>query len=285
MIFAEGTGELWIVPVAELSVFDAASPPTLSLGIGAVVSVDPAGLAVRLLARGGGGLPGRRRADRRGGSPVVGRDRAERRRPADLGRRQLGAARHRRGNRHDRARGHRAGLAGRFAGDGGAAASGTRRRSGARRHQRRTARGAVRRRDGRHPGRRAHRGSGGADGARRLHLRGLEHRQRLARLRERRRGDALARPTWPAAAPCRSWSTVTGSCSTTPAPEASGRFRRTASSSTTGTSSSSASRRRSRSRRTPTTTLPRSSRSSGCRSPSTTPSARVPDVRRCCRCC
>ena len=44
IIFARGTGELWIVPIADLPGFDATSPPTLSLGTGAVVSVDPEGL-------------------------------------------------------------------------------------------------------------------------------------------------------------------------------------------------------------------------------------------------
>lgn len=44
IIFEAGTGELWIVPWADFATFDAESDSTLSLGAGAVVSVDPAGL-------------------------------------------------------------------------------------------------------------------------------------------------------------------------------------------------------------------------------------------------
>ncbi|MDJ0334700.1 Ig-like domain-containing protein [Salinibacterium sp. G-O1] len=44
VIFAEGTGELWVVSVENFTTFDAESESTLSLGKGAAVSVDPDGL-------------------------------------------------------------------------------------------------------------------------------------------------------------------------------------------------------------------------------------------------
>jgi hypothetical protein len=44
VIYSQGTGEVWITPVADLADFDAEEEPTLSLGAGSVVSVDPAGL-------------------------------------------------------------------------------------------------------------------------------------------------------------------------------------------------------------------------------------------------
>ncbi|MDQ1556478.1 MAG: large repetitive protein, partial [Actinomycetota bacterium] len=44
VVLSRGTGELWIVPLPELASFDAQSPPTLSLGAGAVASMDDAGL-------------------------------------------------------------------------------------------------------------------------------------------------------------------------------------------------------------------------------------------------
>jgi len=44
VVFEAGTGELWIVPWNDFSTFDAESDSTLSLGTGAVVSADPAGL-------------------------------------------------------------------------------------------------------------------------------------------------------------------------------------------------------------------------------------------------
>jgi hypothetical protein len=44
VIHARGTGELWIVGLAELPSFDASSEPTLSLGLDSVVSVAPDGL-------------------------------------------------------------------------------------------------------------------------------------------------------------------------------------------------------------------------------------------------
>ncbi|MDP3209417.1 MAG: Ig-like domain-containing protein, partial [Rhodoglobus sp.] len=44
VIFEQGTGELWILDVANLSTFDAIQDPSLSLGVGSVVSLDPGGL-------------------------------------------------------------------------------------------------------------------------------------------------------------------------------------------------------------------------------------------------
>lgn len=44
VVFEAGTGELWIVPWNDFSRFDAEADSTLSLGTGAVVSVDPSGL-------------------------------------------------------------------------------------------------------------------------------------------------------------------------------------------------------------------------------------------------
>ena len=44
VIYAAGTGELWIVPFSELPDFDASRPTSLSLGLDAIVSVDPDGL-------------------------------------------------------------------------------------------------------------------------------------------------------------------------------------------------------------------------------------------------
>jgi len=44
VVYSQGTGGLWILPVADLAEFDAAQEPTLSLGVGAVVSVDADGL-------------------------------------------------------------------------------------------------------------------------------------------------------------------------------------------------------------------------------------------------
>ena len=44
VLYSQGTGELWILPVADLAEFDAAQEPTLTLGAGAVVSVDADGL-------------------------------------------------------------------------------------------------------------------------------------------------------------------------------------------------------------------------------------------------
>ena len=44
IIFESGTGELWIMPLVELSGFDATSPASLSLGRDAVVTVSPTGL-------------------------------------------------------------------------------------------------------------------------------------------------------------------------------------------------------------------------------------------------
>lgn len=43
VIHAEGTGELWIVPIGELDDFDAAQPSSLSLGLDSIVSVEPDG--------------------------------------------------------------------------------------------------------------------------------------------------------------------------------------------------------------------------------------------------
>ncbi len=43
-IFEQGTGELWILNAADLSTFDAVQEPTLSLGVGSVVSMDPSGV-------------------------------------------------------------------------------------------------------------------------------------------------------------------------------------------------------------------------------------------------
>ncbi len=43
-IFEQGTGELWILDANDLANFDAALEPSLSLGIGSVVSMDPNGL-------------------------------------------------------------------------------------------------------------------------------------------------------------------------------------------------------------------------------------------------
>jgi hypothetical protein len=44
VIFETGTGELWILPLVELSGFDATAPASLSLGRAAVVSVSPSGM-------------------------------------------------------------------------------------------------------------------------------------------------------------------------------------------------------------------------------------------------
>ncbi|MCU1578588.1 MAG: fibronectin type protein [Rhodoglobus sp.] len=44
VILERGTGEVWIVAMPDLAAFDAQSDSTLSLGVGAVVSVDPDGL-------------------------------------------------------------------------------------------------------------------------------------------------------------------------------------------------------------------------------------------------
>jgi hypothetical protein len=44
VIHAAGTGQLWVVPVAGLSSFDAESEPTLSLGVNSVASVTPDGV-------------------------------------------------------------------------------------------------------------------------------------------------------------------------------------------------------------------------------------------------
>ncbi len=44
VILEHGTGEVWILPLADLAGFDAQADSTLSLGIDAVLSVDPAGL-------------------------------------------------------------------------------------------------------------------------------------------------------------------------------------------------------------------------------------------------
>jgi hypothetical protein len=44
IVFEAGTGKLWIVPWNDFASFDAESDSTLSLGAGAVVSVDPTGL-------------------------------------------------------------------------------------------------------------------------------------------------------------------------------------------------------------------------------------------------
>ncbi len=44
VVFERGTGEVWILPTANLSTFDSLSESSLSLGADAIVSVDPAGL-------------------------------------------------------------------------------------------------------------------------------------------------------------------------------------------------------------------------------------------------
>lgn len=44
VVFERGTGELWIRGVGELATYDALSEPSLSLGAGALVSLDPSGL-------------------------------------------------------------------------------------------------------------------------------------------------------------------------------------------------------------------------------------------------
>lgn len=44
VIVARGTGEVWIRPIGEIADFDAASDPTLSLGLSALVTVTPDGL-------------------------------------------------------------------------------------------------------------------------------------------------------------------------------------------------------------------------------------------------
>ncbi|MFC5501208.1 Ig-like domain-containing protein [Lysinimonas soli] len=46
VIYAAGTGELWLVPLAQLQSFDATTPSTLSLGEGTVVRVSPEGTLV-----------------------------------------------------------------------------------------------------------------------------------------------------------------------------------------------------------------------------------------------
>ena len=43
VVYSEGSGEIWIVPIADLADFDAEQEPTLSLGAGSVVSVDENG--------------------------------------------------------------------------------------------------------------------------------------------------------------------------------------------------------------------------------------------------
>jgi large repetitive protein len=43
VIHAEGTGELWIVPLGELAEFDAAQPSSLILGLDSIVTVEPDG--------------------------------------------------------------------------------------------------------------------------------------------------------------------------------------------------------------------------------------------------
>lgn len=44
VIFAAGTGQVWILPLVELTGFDATSPETLSLGLDAAISVDSDGV-------------------------------------------------------------------------------------------------------------------------------------------------------------------------------------------------------------------------------------------------
>jgi len=44
IVYSEGTGEIWIMPIADLADFDAEQEPSLSLGPGTVVSVDDDGL-------------------------------------------------------------------------------------------------------------------------------------------------------------------------------------------------------------------------------------------------
>jgi len=44
VVYSEGSGEIWIMPIADLADFDAEQEPTLSLGAGSVVSVDENGL-------------------------------------------------------------------------------------------------------------------------------------------------------------------------------------------------------------------------------------------------
>lgn len=44
VVLEQGTGELWIVPIADFATFDAESEATLSLGVRAVISVDANGL-------------------------------------------------------------------------------------------------------------------------------------------------------------------------------------------------------------------------------------------------
>ena len=44
VIYSEGTGQLWSIPLDELGSFDADREPTLNLGVGSVVSVNDAGL-------------------------------------------------------------------------------------------------------------------------------------------------------------------------------------------------------------------------------------------------
>jgi len=44
VLYSQGTGEVWIIPLAELSDFDTGQEATLSLGADSVVSVDPDGL-------------------------------------------------------------------------------------------------------------------------------------------------------------------------------------------------------------------------------------------------
>jgi hypothetical protein len=44
VVYSEATGEIWIMPIADLADFDAEQEPTLSLGAGTVVSVDDDGL-------------------------------------------------------------------------------------------------------------------------------------------------------------------------------------------------------------------------------------------------
>ncbi|MFZ2963308.1 MAG: Ig-like domain-containing protein [Rhodoglobus sp.] len=48
IVHEAGTGEVWIVPLAELATFDAEAEPSLSLGTGAVLSVAPDGMLFAL---------------------------------------------------------------------------------------------------------------------------------------------------------------------------------------------------------------------------------------------
>ena len=48
-IVAQATGEVWLLPLADLGSFDAASPATLSLGVGAVVTATESGALLAYL--------------------------------------------------------------------------------------------------------------------------------------------------------------------------------------------------------------------------------------------